>query len=105
MSFYRGVRPWGFWGPIYEKCRAEEPDVPEESGFLAGLVQYRCRIGLANRFGDGADLLVLQHWTEMWISVAVIAVTSTILKFTWYDYLGPGEMYLTSPDGMKDGSG
>jgi len=48
--------------------------------------------------------LVIQHWTEMWISVAVIVVTSSILKFTWYDYLGPGEMYLTSPDGnlIKD---
>jgi hypothetical protein len=39
--------------------------------------------------------LVLQHWREMWISLAVCAVTSLILKFTWYDKLGPGEMYLT----------
>jgi hypothetical protein len=30
---------------------------------------------------------------ELWISLAICAVTSAILKFTWYDHLGPGEMY------------
>ena len=27
---------------------------------------------------------------------SIFAVTSVILKFTWYDFLGPGEMYLTA---------
>ena len=39
--------------------------------------------------------LVIQHWPEMWASLGVHAVTSLVLKFTWYDRLGPGEMYLT----------
>ena len=39
--------------------------------------------------------LVIQHWPEMWASLGVFAVTSLVLKFTWYDRLGPGEMYLT----------
>jgi hypothetical protein len=34
----------------------------------------------------------------MLISLAVFAVTSLILKFTWYDHLGPGEMYLPDAD-------
>jgi hypothetical protein len=34
----------------------------------------------------------------MWISLVVCAVTSVILKYTWYDRLGPGQMYMT-----KDG--
>ncbi len=45
--------------------------------------------------------LVIQHWNAMWISLGICAVTSLILKFTWYDWLGPGEMYLT-PDGQAD---
>jgi hypothetical protein len=32
----------------------------------------------------------------MWISLDIFAVTSVILKFTWYDWLGPGEMYMTA---------
>jgi hypothetical protein len=39
---------------------------------------------------------VIQHWKEMWISLGIFAVTSVILKFTWYDWLGPGEMYMTA---------
>ena len=39
--------------------------------------------------------LVIQHWPEMGMSLGVFAVTSLVLKFTWYDRLGPGEMYLT----------
>ena len=38
--------------------------------------------------------LVIQHWKELWVSLVVCAVTSLILKFSWYDKLGPGEMYL-----------
>ena len=40
---------------------------------------------------------MIQHWTEMWISARRCSrSTSLILKFTWYDQLGPGEMYLTA---------
>ena len=46
--------------------------------------------------------LAIQHWNEMWVSVGVCVVTSAILKFTWYDKLGPGEMYLVAP---SDGPG
>jgi Na+/proline symporter len=24
-AFYRNVRPWGWWGPVYRKCLAEDP--------------------------------------------------------------------------------
>jgi SSS family solute:Na+ symporter len=104
MSFYRGVRPWGFWGPIYEKCRADDPGFQKNQDFWRDW--FNIVVGLVWQTGlvTAPIYLVLQHWTEMWISVAVIAVTSSILKFSWYDYLGPGEMYLTSPDGMKDDS-
>ena len=40
----------------------------------------------------------------MWISLGVCAVTSLILKFTWYDQLGPGEMYLAGPDAETAGT-
>ena len=32
-SFYRTVRPWGFWRPIYEKCRAEDPTIQPNRDF------------------------------------------------------------------------
>jgi Na+/proline symporter len=32
-SFYRSVRPWGFWGPIHEEVVAEDPDFEKNKNF------------------------------------------------------------------------
>ncbi len=93
-SFYRTVRPWGFWGPIYEKCRAENPNFQKNQDF--GRDMFNIAIGLVwqTSLVTSPIYLVIQHWKEMWISLTVCAVTSLILKFTWYDKLGPGDMYM-----------
>src|SRR5512138_437597 len=33
-SFYRNVRPWGFWEPIYDKCRSEDPAFQRNHDFV-----------------------------------------------------------------------
>jgi hypothetical protein len=93
-SFYRTVRPWGFWGPIYEKCRAEIPGFEKNRDFRRDMFNIAVGMVWQTSLVTGPIYLAIQHWTEMWISVAVFAVTSVILKFTWFDRLGPGEMYL-----------
>ncbi len=37
----------------------------------------------------------------MAICLGVFVATSIVLKFTWYDRLGPGEMYMTA-DGKEE---
>ncbi len=96
-SFYTNVRPWGFWGPIYEKCRAEDPRFEKNKDFPRDMFNILVGLVWQTSLVTAPIYLVLQHWKEMWISVLVCAATSTILKFTWYDRLGPGEMYLTQP--------
>jgi solute:Na+ symporter, SSS family len=96
MSFYRNVRPWGWWGPIYEKCRAEHPDFQPNRDFPRDLFNIAVGLVWQTSLVTSPIYLVIQHWKEMWISLAVCVVTSLILKFTWYDKLGPGEMYLSA---------
>jgi len=100
-SFYATVRPWGFWGPIYEKCRAENPGFQKNRDF--GRDMFNIVVGLVwqTSLVTAPIYLVIQHWREMWISILVCAGTSLILKFTWYDKLGPGEMYLVEPTVAK----
>ncbi|MBI5386868.1 MAG: Na+:solute symporter [Verrucomicrobia bacterium] len=93
-SFYRSVRPWGCWGPIYEKCRAENPAFQPNRDFPRDMFNVAVGLVWQTSLVTSPIYLVIQHWREMWISLAVCAVTSLILKFTWYDKLGPGEMYL-----------
>jgi len=94
--FYRTVRPWGWWRPVYEKCRAEDPAFERNrdcwrdwSNIALGLVWQTSMVALP-------IYLVIQQWGRMWLCLAVFAVTSVILKFTWYDRLGRGEMYLSA---------
>jgi Na+/proline symporter len=94
-GFYRSVRPWGFWGPIYKKLRADNPDFQKNRDFGRDL--FNVGVGLVWQVSMVAlpIYLVIQQWGRMWLSLAVFAVSSAILKFTWYDKLGSGEMYLS----------
>ena len=94
-SFYRTVRPWGFWRPIYEKLCAENPNFRKNEDFRRDL--FNLAVGLVWQTSMVAlpIYLVIQQYGRMWISLLVFAGTSLILKFTWYDRLGRGEMYLT----------
>ena len=96
-SFYRTVRPWGWWRPVYEQCRAEDPDFEPNRDLARDLFNIAVGLVWQTSLVTSPIYLVIQHWPQLWISLAVCAVTSLILKFTWYDKLGPGEMYLTEP--------
>ncbi len=97
MSFYRNVRPWGLWGPVYEKCRAEDPTFQKNQEFRRDM--WNVAVGMVWQTASvtAPIYLAIQHWRELWISLAVFAVTSLMLKFSWYDHLGPGEMYMVKP--------
>ena len=88
-SFYRTVRPWGFWQPVYEKCRADDPTIQPNRDFwrdwfniVVGLVWEMSMVALQ-------IFLVIQQPRKTWISLFVFVLTSAILKFTWYDKLEP----------------
>jgi hypothetical protein len=88
-SFYRIVRPWGFWKPIYEKCRADDPAIQPNRDFWRDW--FNIVVGLVWELAMVAApiFLVIQQPRKMWLCIAVFVVTSAILKFTWYDKLEP----------------
>jgi hypothetical protein len=92
-EFYRTVRPWGFWGPICARCRVDNPEFQPNREFRRDLFNIAVGLVWQTSLVTSPIYLVLQHWRELAISLAVCATTSIILKFTWYDRLGPGEMY------------
>jgi len=95
-SFYRNVRPWGAWEPVYRKCLAEDPSFQRNHDFRRDMFNIAVGLVWQTSLVTGPIYLAIQHWNEMWTSCAVFLVTSCILKFTWYDRLGPGEMYLVA---------
>ena len=92
MEFFRKVRPWGAWGPIRRAVENNHPD------FVYDATPWRDWFNVAIGIVWQATLmicpmyLVLAEWTGFWISFAVMAVTSIILKFTWYNNLEKEEI-------------
>lgn len=97
-KFYRDVRPWGFWKPVLEMLRQDDPDF--QPNRQLGWDAFNVAVGIIWQLQLMVVpiCLVIRQWQTFWISLAILAVTSIIMKFTWWDRLGPGEMY-TTPDG------
>lgn len=94
MRFYRTVRPWGWWGPILAKCRAETPDLrPNQE---AGRDLLNVLVGIVWQVSMVAApiYLVLQQPGRTLLWAAVFVATSAILKRTWYDHLPAGDGHL-----------
>jgi uncharacterized membrane protein HdeD (DUF308 family) len=99
MSFYKTVRPWGFWGPIRQRCMEENPGLKPNRDCYRDWFNVAVGIVWQIVYVAGPMYLVIQQYKRMWICLGVFAVTSVILKFTWYDKLGPGEMYMEDVEG------
>jgi hypothetical protein len=94
-SFYRSVRPWGWWGPVHRKLLQKHPHLQRNRN--VGWDAFNVAIGIVWQLMlmvVPICLVIGQH-TTLWISLGILTVTSVVMKFTWYDRLGPGEMYVT----------
>jgi solute:Na+ symporter, SSS family len=91
-DFYRRVRPWGFWGPVLKKVLAEDPSFKPNNDFLRDM--FNIAVGIVWQIALVALPLyiVIQEFYRVAIALAVILVTSGILKFTWYDHLNEREV-------------
>ena len=87
IRFYRQVRPWGFWGPVLRKLRLAEPTFQPNRG--AGRDAFNVAVGITAQMTlvTMPLYMVLRDWKGFWISLIVLAVTSAILKRTWFDTL------------------
>src|SRR4029079_8610049 len=89
VDFYTRTRPWGWWGPIRDRAIERDPTFQPNREF--GFDAFNVAIGIIwqTSFVALPIYAVIQHWSEAAICLAIIAVTSIILKRTWYDRLAP----------------
>jgi heme/copper-type cytochrome/quinol oxidase subunit 4 len=87
MSFYGRVRPWGFWGPILAKMKKADPSFEPNKDFWRDM--FNVAVGIVWQIALVAlpIYFVIRNFVSAGITLAVVAVTSLILKFTWYDHL------------------
>jgi len=86
-SFYRSVRPWGYWKPVLEEIRKDDPAFEPNNNFKRDM--FNTMIGAIWQMSliVMPVYLVLRDMKNMIIAIAVIITTSIILKYNWYDKL------------------
>lgn len=87
LGFYVRTRPWGWWTPIRDLALRQDSRFRPNGDFA--LDAFNVLIGVIWQTASVAlpIYVVIHHWTEAAICLAIIAATSTILKRTWYDRL------------------
>ena len=86
-KFYKQVRPWGCWEPIRQMVMAEDASFKPNTNFKRDMVN--CAVGIVwqTTLVLIPIYLVIKSFREMWISIAVLVVTSIFLKLNWYNKL------------------
>lgn len=86
-SFYRTVKPWGFWKPIKILVQKEDPNFEENKRFkqdmfnvVIGVITQTCLVALP-------IFIVIKEWQSMSTTLAILIVSALILKRNWYDKL------------------
>jgi SSS family solute:Na+ symporter len=87
VDFYVRTRPWGFWQPIRRRAQEFYPDLEPNRDFAYDAFNVLVGIVWQTSFVALPIYVVIQHWHEATICVSLIAVTSMILKRTWFDRL------------------
>ncbi|WP_136467014.1 sodium:solute symporter family protein [Flagellimonas onchidii] len=82
-SFYKEVKPWGWWKPVHTELTNEDPTFKKNSDFWMDMMN--CVIGII--WQSSMILLpiylVIRDYPKTLVACIVFIITSIILKYTW----------------------
>ncbi len=87
-SFYKNVRPWGFWKPVHQMVLADEPQFAGNKNFKINM--FNIVLGIIGQL----CLTILPMYIVLWlklpllITVIILFIIILILKKTWWNRLG-----------------
>lgn len=86
-SFYRNVRPWGFWKPIHDKVVQEDPAFEGNKNFKRDMFNVVVGIIWQTSLTIIPIYIILREQLPLIVSIAILGITMHILKKNWYDHL------------------
>ncbi|NDV60570.1 sodium:solute symporter family protein [Bacteroides sp. 519] len=86
-NFYQKTRPWGFWKPIAEKVKADDPTFMENKNFARDMVNVIVGIVWQTCLVAAPIYLVCKEFTYAGIGLMVVIVCSVLLYTNWYKRL------------------
>jgi len=86
-KFYRQVRPWGFWQPIYEKVVAENSEFKKNTNFSRDMVNVFIGTIWQTALRLIPVFIIVYKFKFTGIAIVLVIITTYILKKNWYDKL------------------
>lgn len=86
-SFYKQVRPWGFWDPIRDKVMAEDPSFVPNKDFQRDMFNIVVGIVWQTSMVVIPIYLIIEHKVPLISAIVILVITTLILKKNWYDKL------------------
>lgn len=86
-SFYRTVRPWGFWKPIHDMVILEDPSFEKNKNFKRDMFNVTIGIIWQMCLTIVPIYIIIREQVPLITSVTILLITTLILKKSWYDRL------------------
>ncbi|MHC4205186.1 MAG: sodium:solute symporter family protein [Planctomycetota bacterium] len=86
-DFYKTVHPWGFWKPIVEKIKAEDPGFDPDTGCARHWFNVTVGIIWQVTLVTLPVYIVIQNPRGIVGTLVVLVATTLILKKSWFDHL------------------
>ena len=92
-SFYKSVKPWGFWKPVFEEIKKTDKNFTKNKNF--GRDMFNVFVGIIWQMSlvVWPMYLLIKKWDGFMISIAIVIITTLLLKKFWYDNLKKEENY------------
>ena len=87
IEFYMRVKPWGLWKPVCKKVQERFPEFTPNRNFKYDMFNVGVGIVWQTSLVVLPIYIIIHETTSMLITLAIVVVTSTVLKFTWWDRL------------------
>lgn len=87
LSFYKAVRPWGFWKPVHEMAMAEDPNFKRNKNLPRNI--FNIVLGMAGQvlLMLLPMYLILSKWSGFGLVLALLVVIFIVLKKSWWNRL------------------
>tara|TARA_B100002019_G_scaffold111351_1_gene95761 strand:+ start:12 stop:881 length:870 start_codon:yes stop_codon:yes gene_type:complete len=86
-SFYKNVNPWGFWKPVLFEVQKDDPTFLPNRMFGRDMFNVMTGIIWQMALVVWPIFLMIKKWDALALSLTVVAITSILLKYFWYDPL------------------
>ena len=87
IDFYKKTKPWGFWKPILEKVKKEDPQFEKNTNFSRDMFNVLVGVIAQTLLVLIPLYLILHENIPFLVAIAVLVICVIILKKNWWDHI------------------